>query len=221
MRKLDIIRRGGKCVGYTYQTPTEYYREKELELEAQKKNKRQKKEKDDKQAAEDAEINIHDATAALEEMVSDKEEDEKRGTSDVPENADQEKEEKKLQNESDIMRAFGKVKEKSEAAANEVDDDSKTKKVTLGSTFAKPSKRQAKASRKKASARKGKQSAFSGSDEPSMSDNDYAFDSTSPESKSSMLKMMTRGRKNRRIVEDDEGDQADEKDDKNDDEDYN
>lgn len=142
------------------------------------------------------------------EQKEDEEESENRRTSDLPENAEQEKE--KLQNESDIMKAFGKVKEKKldtvTEAADEVDESSKTKKVTLGSTFSKPSKRQTKAARKKATARKAA-AAFSGSDELSMSDNDYAFDSTSPESKSSALKnkVMTRGRQ-RRIVEDEEKD---------------
>ena len=46
-RKLKICSKGGKCIGYSYQTPAEYFREKELELkeeEKKKKNKRQRTE---------------------------------------------------------------------------------------------------------------------------------------------------------------------------------
>lgn len=199
MRKLDILRKGGKCIGYTYQTPSEYFVEKEKELREVKRQKLEKEERPptDQAIKKSDKLNPEDEQPFLEHRDGE-EESENRGTSDLPENTEQEKD--KLQNESDIMKAFGKVKEKLDTvpeAEDDVDEDkakeSKTKKVTLSSTFTKPSKRQVKAARKKVSARKAA-AAFSGSDEPSLSDNDYAFESTTPESKSSALKMQVRTR---------------------------
>ena len=89
-----------------------------------------------------------------------------------------------------MKNAFAMFKSKDKKGDDdEVDDNKeapKKTKVTLKSSFTngKTSKRAAKAARKKRA-----KAAFSGSDEPSVSPDDYEFDSTTPESKSSTAKL--------------------------------